>query len=210
MIPKRGEDMMEDALIELGNIHKYERSTAFHVAIFGSARIGKECAYYSQTEELAYLLAASGCQLISGGGPGIMLAVSEGAVRADKLSIGLNISLPFEPPDYSLQGESFVFKNFFTRKVAFVTYSDAFICMPGGVGTLDELFEILTLMQTGRMERKPIVLFGKEFWSPLIGWLQDVLNRHKTIAYDDIEQLFLTDDSQEVVMHLMKSITKGG
>ncbi|MDR5866192.1 LOG family protein [Halomonas koreensis] len=201
---------MEDALVELANIQKYERSSAFHVAIFGSARIGKESAYYSKTEELAYSLAASGCQLVSGGGPGIMLAVSEGAVRAEKLSIGLNISLPFEPPDYSLQGESLVFKNFFTRKVAFATYSDAFICMPGGIGTLDEFFEILTLMQTGKMERKPVVLFGKEFWSPLIGWLQDVLNRHQTIAYDDIEQLFLTDDSQEVVMHLMKGITQGG
>lgn len=202
--------MMKDALVELDSIQSYERSSAYHVAIFGSARIERGSFYYRQTEDISYSLAARGCQLVSGGGPGIMLAASEGSVRAKKLSIGLNISLPFEPPDYSLQGESFVFKNFFTRKLAFATYSDAFICMPGGMGTLDEFFEIQTLMQTGRMEKKPVVLFGKEFWSPLIEWLQDVLDRHQTIAHDDLEQLFVTDDSQQVVMHLMKDITKRG
>ncbi|WP_253446706.1 TIGR00730 family Rossman fold protein [Halomonas sp. Y3] len=200
--------MIEDALVELDSIKSYERSSEFHVAIFGSARIEKDSIYYRQAADLSYSLAVRGCQLVSGGGPGIMLAVSEGSVKAKKLSIGLNISLPFEPPDYSMQGKSFVFKNFFTRKLAFTSYSDAFICMPGGMGTLDELFEVLTLMQTGKMDRKPVVLFGNEFWSPLIKWLQDALDRHKTIANDDLDQLFLTDDCQEAVMYLMKSITK--
>lgn len=200
--------MIEDALVELEGIQRYKRSSRFHVAIFGSARIKKGSIYYKKTINVAYCLAVRGCQLISGGGPGIMLAVSEGSLKGKNPSIGLNISLPFEPIDCSLQGESFIFNNFFTRKLAFSIYSDAFICMPGGMGTLDELFEILTLMQTGKMERKPVVLFGKEFWTPLFKWLKEVLDRHKTITADDLDQLFLTDDCQEVVMHLMKFTTK--
>ncbi len=169
------------------------------VSIFGSARIQADNPWYGRTVAIARLLSDSGFSVISGGGPGIMEAANVGAFAGKSLSIGLNIQLPHEQHGNPFQDMGISFKYFFNRKLAFVRTSAALICMPGGFGTLDELTEALTLIQTGKARRIPIILVGHEFWGGLHGWMRDVLLRDKLISPGDIELMQILEEPQEIV-----------
>jgi uncharacterized protein (TIGR00730 family) len=169
------------------------------VSIFGSARIKAGTYWYDKTIEIARLLSDAGFSVISGGGPGIMQAANEGAFAGKSLSIGLNIQLPHEQHGNPFQDMGISFKYFFNRKLAFVRTSMALICMPGGFGTLDELTEALTLIQTGKTRKMPIVLVGKEFWSGLHDWMRDQLLKEKLISPGDIELMQIIEEPQAIV-----------
>jgi len=169
------------------------------VSIFGSARIAADHPWYRQTEEIARLLSDSGFAVISGGGPGIMEAANKGAQQGKAPSIGVNIQLPHEEMPNRYQDISLSFKHFFARKVMFVKYASAYVVMPGGFGTLDELAEILTLVQTGKSRPIPIILFDSAFWSGLMDWLAAAMVPNGTIGEKDIKLLHLCDDPPAVV-----------
>lgn len=169
------------------------------VSIFGSARIQADNPWYGRTVAIARLLSDSGFSVISGGGPGIMEAANVGAFAGKSLSIGLNIQLPHEQHGNPFQDMGISFKYFFNRKLAFVRTSAALICMPGGFGTLDELTEALTLIQTGKARRIPIILVGQEFWGGLHDWMRDTLLRDKLISPGDIELMQILEEPQEIV-----------
>ena len=169
------------------------------VSIFGSARTPPTDPYYLAAVETARLLAASGIPVITGGGPGIMEAANRGALEARGLSIGCNIELPFEQGSNPYLTRSLNFKFFFVRKTMFVKYATAFIVFPGGYGTLDELFEALTLIQTGKIRHFPVVLVNRDYWSGLVDWVRERLVREGKIARADLELLRASDDPAEVV-----------
>jgi len=174
------------------------------ISIFGSARLTPDSAYYVKTVEIARLLAKNNFTVITGGGPGIMEAANKGAHSQDRCSVGLNIELPQEQTPNPYQSISLDFRYFFVRKVMFVRYSIGYIGMPGGFGTMDELFESLTLMQTHKIYPMPIVLFGSEFWSGLLDWIKGTLISYKVISADDIDYIKVTDDPQEVLDIMME------
>jgi len=181
------------------------------VSIFGSARTDPKDQNYLLAEEIAYKLTQSGFGIITGGGPGIMEAGNKGAHKGDGVSIGLNIELPFEQNNnpYIDPDRSINFDYFFVRKVMFVKYSQGFVVMPGGFGTLDELFEALTLIQTKKIGRFPIVLVGKDYWSGLLDWIKNTLrDKYKTISPEDIDLFRLVDTADEAVEHLNKFYNK--
>ena len=160
------------------------------VSIFGSARTKIDDRYYSLAEKIAYNLSKAGYGVITGGGPGIMEAGNKGAHLGGGISVGLNIELPFEQHfnAYINHDKNLNFDYFFVRKVMFVKYSQAFVVMPGGFGTLDEMFEALTLIQTKKISKFPIILVGSTFWSGLIDWVKTVLiEQEKTVSPDDLE-----------------------
>lgn len=172
------------------------------VSIFGSARTKSDNKYYTMSVEIAEKLVGKGYGVITGGGPGIMEAGNKGAQQANGKSIGLNIVLPFEqvPNQYVDLDKSINFDYFFARKVCFVKYSQGFIVMPGGFGTMDELFESLTLIQTKKIGRFPIVLVGTEFWSGLLDWIKNVmLNVEGNISPEDMNLVTLVDTPDEAV-----------
>jgi uncharacterized protein (TIGR00730 family) len=169
------------------------------VSIFGSARIRPGTFWYERTVEVARLLSDSGFAVISGGGPGIMEAANKGAFAGKSASVGLNIQLPFETSGNPYQNISLSFRHFFARKVAFAKYASAFIATPGGFGTLDELMEVLTLIQTKMGRRIPVILMGTEFWQGLIDWMRDTLAGEGMIALEDMELIRVIDDPQGVV-----------
>src|SRR5215210_6407008 len=169
------------------------------IAIFGSARTKPDDPDYQAAQETAALLSAQGFAVITGGGPGIMEAANRGAFEAGGLSIGCNIELPFEQRANSYQTLSLTFKYFFVRKMMFVKYSLAFVIFPGGFGTLDELFEALTLIQTKKIRNFPIVLFGKSYWEGMLKWLKEMMLEEKKIVESDLKLLYLTDSPAEVV-----------
>ncbi len=169
------------------------------VSIFGSARFKPDHKYYQISEELSRMLSDSGFAVVSGGGPGIMEGSNKGAFAGKSASVGLNIKLPHEQSGNPYQDIAINFKYFFARKVMFVKYASAYVVMPGGFGTLDEMAEILTLVQTGKTKKIPIILFGTEFWSGLIDWFQTSLIDMGTISPDDMNLFTVTDDIQEVV-----------
>jgi hypothetical protein len=169
------------------------------VAIFGSARTPPDDPFYAAARETAALLARAGFTVITGGGPGIMEAANRGAFEAAGASIGCNIELPFEQTQNPYQTRSLTFKYFFVRKTMFVKYSNAFVIFPGGYGTLDELFEALTLIQTRKINNFPVILFGSEFWAGMLGWLEGVILKSKYIGDEDRGLLHLTDSPSEVV-----------
>jgi uncharacterized protein (TIGR00730 family) len=169
------------------------------VTIYGSARTPPDDPYYKLTENIAAELARSGYGVITGGGPGIMEAANKGALEAGGVSIGLNISLPHEQAANTYTNFPLNFKYFFVRKVMFMKYSMAFVCMPGGFGSLDELFESLTLIQTQRIKPFPIILVGSTFWNGLVGWLKGTLMKNGNISKDDILLFEILDDPQEIV-----------
>ncbi len=165
------------------------------VSIFGSARSAPDSPYYRQAEELAAMLVRRNFAVITGGGPGIMEAANKGARQADGRSIGLNIHLPHEQAPNPYQNVSIHFHYFFCRKVMFVKYASAFVCFPGGYGTMDEFFESMTLIQTHKISRFPVVLIGREFWGGLVDWMrQTMLRRHETISSEDLLLFEVTDD----------------
>ena len=175
------------------------------VSVFGSARTKVDHEVYKMTTEVARELVRAGFGVITGGGPGVMEAGNYGAHLEDGVSIGLNIRLPFEQsgnkyinPDLSID-----FRYFFIRKVMFVKYAQAFIAMPGGFGTFDELFEVLTLIQTKKITRVPIVLMGIDFWGGMVDWIKNtVLAKYGNISPDDPELWLLTDDPKEAVKYI--------
>ena len=176
------------------------------VTIYGSARTPPDDPYYKLTETIAAELARSGYGVITGGGPGIMEAANKGALEAGGVSIGLNISLPHEQAPNLYTNFPLNFKYFFVRKVMFMKYSMAFICMPGGFGSLDELFESLTLIQTQRIKPFPIVLVGVAFWSGLVDWLKSTLMKNGTIGKDDTLLFEVMDDPHDVVTFIKNKL----
>ena len=170
------------------------------VSIFGSARTPPTDPYYKQAVEIARKLAQRGFAIITGGGPGIMEAANKGALEVDGTSVGLNIALPKEQVPNPFQNVALDFHYFFARKVMFVKYASAFICFPGGFGTMDEFFESMTLIQTGKSEPMKIMLIGSDFWNPLRNWIRDVmLGERRAISKDDLDLFSITDDLDEAV-----------
>lgn len=169
------------------------------VTIFGSARVPASDPFYKMAVTLGYEFAKHNLAVITGGGPGMMEAANRGAARAKGKSIGLNIELPHEQKGNRYANIPINFHYFFSRKVCFVKYSIGFVFMPGGFGTLDEFFEVLTLIQTRRIPRFPMVLMGRKFWSGLLDWVDDTLLKNKMISKGDTALYTLTDDPQEVV-----------
>lgn len=169
------------------------------VSIFGSARTKPNDPYYKKTEEIARLLSDAGFSVISGGGPGIMEAANKGAFYGKSPSVGLNIQLPHEQHDNPYQDISQTFQHFFVRKVMFVKFASAYVVMPGGFGTLDELMEALTLVQTGKTRRIPIILVGREFWRGMLDWFQQTLIAEGMINPQDMDLIQLIDNAEEIV-----------
>lgn len=172
------------------------------VTIFGSARTKPEEKYYQLAEEIAYKISKAGYGVITGGGPGIMEAGNKGAHRGEGTSVGLNIELPFEQHfnPYIDKDKNLNFDYFFVRKVMFVKYSQGFVVMPGGFGTLDELFEAITLIQTKKIGKFPIILVGTEFWSGLLDWIKNVLiDKQKNANPEDLNLIKVVDSAEEVV-----------
>jgi len=169
------------------------------VSIFGSARTLPDDPHYAKAVETARLLAEAGSPVITGGGPGIMEAANRGAKEAGGVSIGCNIELPFEQGSNAFLSRSLNFKFFFVRKTMFVKYSTAFIVCPGGYGTLDELFEALTLIQTGKVSNFPVILFGKSYWQGMVDWLRQTAVAAGNISASDLDLFHVTDDPREAV-----------
>lgn len=164
------------------------------VSVFGSARTPPSDPHYKMAEEFAQKLVSRDFAVITGGGPGIMEAANKGAAKAGGVSIGLNIYLPHEQVANRFQNVSVNFRYFFCRKVMFVKYAAAFVCFPGGFGTLDEFFESMTLIQTGKTERFPVLLIGGAYWRPVVSWMRDQLVGHGYINPEDLDQCEVTDD----------------
>ncbi|MBU3903380.1 MAG: TIGR00730 family Rossman fold protein [Gammaproteobacteria bacterium] len=181
----------------LNNIHPA-------VSIFGSARTPHEHPYYQLTEEISRLLSDAGFSVISGGGPGIMEAANKGAFYGKSPSVGLNIQLPHEQHNNPYQNISQTFHHFFTRKVMFVKFASAYVVMPGGFGTLDELMEALTLVQTGKTRRMPIILVGSKFWGGLVEWFRTTLLEEKVIGPGDLDLVQVIDEPEQVVAAIFK------
>lgn len=169
------------------------------VSIFGSARIKPDDPYYALAADIARRLSDAGFAVISGGGPGIMEAANKGAFEGKSASVGLNIELPHEQVNNIWQNISLNFRHFFARKVAFVKYADAYVVLPGGFGTLDELTEVLTLIQTRKSRRIPVILVGTAFWSGLLAWFQHQLVKDGMIAAADMGIVQLIDEPSNII-----------
>jgi len=169
------------------------------VTIYGSSRLKADDELYAQTEEIAYKLGQTGFSIITGGGPGVMEAANKGALRAGVTSVGLNITLPEEQICNSYTTNSITFDHFFVRKVMLVKYAVAFVIIPGGLGTLDELTEVLTLMQTHKIRPFPVILFNSQYWKGFLDWLQSVVLAREFISEDDLNLLRVCDHPDEVI-----------
>jgi len=181
------------------------------VSIFGSARTVPGNPYYALAEEIAFKLTQNGYGVITGGGPGIMEAANKGAMRGDGVSVGLNIHLPFEQGanPYIDSDKLITFKHFFVRKVMFQKYAQGFIVLPGGFGTFDEFFESVTLIQTGKIGRFPIVLVGSDFWEGLVSWIEHVVQEEqKNISPEDIDLFTVVDSADDAVGVINKFYSK--
>ncbi|MEX1158117.1 MAG: TIGR00730 family Rossman fold protein [Thermomicrobiales bacterium] len=174
------------------------------VTIFGSARVTEDDPMYQAARDLAARLAREGFAVITGGGPGIMEAANRGAVEADGQSIGCNIELPFEQGMNQYVEVAVNFRYFFVRKTMFVKYAEAFVIFPGGFGTLDELFEALTLIQTGKIHNFPVVLFGSDYWQGLLVWIKDTLLAEGKVSSDDLKLLAVTDSPEEACQMIVE------
>lgn len=179
------------------------------VSIFGSARVPEGDPLYEQARELGTLLARAGVTVITGGGPGLMEASNRGAFEAGGESIGAGIELPFEQGVNDYVNVGMEFRYFFVRKMMFVKYASGFVFLPGGFGTMDELFEVLTLVQTGKMVDKPIVLLGTTHWQGLVQWFEEVLVRDARISLTDTSLLTLTDDLRETADIMIEAARSG-
>ncbi|MGH2447836.1 MAG: TIGR00730 family Rossman fold protein [Chloroflexota bacterium] len=175
------------------------------VSIFGSARTPPSDPFYRKAEQLASRLGEAGFAVITGGGPGIMEAANKGATEVGAISVGLNIELPFEQSTNSYVNVPLSFRYFFVRKTMFVKYSEAFVIFPGGFGTLDELFEALTLIQTGKLRHFPMVLFGSGYWGGLVEWTQTKLLAEEKISPEDLNIMKVTDSVHETVETIVQA-----
>ena len=173
------------------------------ITIFGSARLSSDSRYYKQAAELAEDLSKQGFAVITGGGPGIMEGANKGASNGKGKSIGLNIEIPMEQNPNKYQDIELSFRYFFVRKLMFVKYSMAFVIFPGGFGTMDELFEALTLVQTKKIEMFPIILFGKEYWKGLIDWMKNTLVANGTLSEGDLGHFTIVDSVDEICGYLL-------
>jgi len=187
-------------------VEGFERLEQIHpsVSIFGSARTRPDHPYYQTAEQIARLLSDAGFSVVSGGGPGIMEAVNKGAHAGKGPSVGLNISLPHEQAANPYQDIQLTFRHFFARKVMFVKYASAYVVLPGGFGTLDELMEIMTLVQTGKSRRIPIILVHAPYWQGLLDWFRDTLVPEGTISRDDLDLITVLDDPQDVLKAIFR------
>jgi uncharacterized protein (TIGR00730 family) len=176
------------------------------VSIFGSARIKPEDETYIQTVEIAKKLSENGFNIITGGGPGIMEAGNKGAQEGKGKSVGVNIKLPMEQQANAFTDLQLELKYFFVRKVMFIKYAQAYVGMPGGFGTLDEIFEATTLIQTKRIKPFPVILVGTDYWSGLLDWIKDTLLKRKLISTQDLDLIRLTDDPDEVVKIIKQTV----
>ena len=176
------------------------------VSFFGSARTKPEDPYYELTVRIAAEFAKQGYAIITGGGPGIMEAANKGAAEAGGNSVGLNINLPFEQAPNIFTNLPLSFKYFFVRKVMFIKYALAFICMPGGFGTLDEAFEAVTLIQTKRIKPFPVILVGTEYWSGLLDWMKEKMLSTNKVDNDDMIIFNVMDDPTEIVSYIKKTV----
>ena len=176
------------------------------ITVFGSARYKEDHIYYQKAVEFGRAIAATGFTTMTGGGPGIMEAANRGAFEARGMSVGCNIRLPFEQQSNPYLNKTVTFEHFFVRKVLLIKYSYAFVIMPGGFGTMDEFFETLTLVQTKSITQFPIVLFGKEYYRPLMEAIED-MSRQGTISPDDMNLVLLTDSIEEAMDHIHSYIT---
>ncbi|KQB86302.1 TIGR00730 family Rossman fold protein [Corynebacterium lowii] len=172
------------------------------VSVFGSARVPADHPYYSLGVELGQALVKAQYAVMTGGGPGLMEAPNKGAQQAGGLSVGLGIELPHEQRLNEYVDVGLNFRYFFVRKVMFLKYSQGFVCLPGGMGTLDELFEVLCMVQTGKMSNYPIVLMGTEYWGGLIQWIRERLVEEKMVSPQDADLFFVTDSVEEAVSHI--------
>ena len=174
------------------------------VSIFGSARTIPGHPFYQLAEEIAFKLTKEGYGIITGGGPGIMEAANKGAKAANGKSVGLNIELPFEQSSnpYIDPDKLITFDYFFVRKLMFIKYAQGFVVLPGGFGTMDELFEAVTLIQTKKIAKFPIVLVGKEYWSGLIDWIKNVLIEEKTVDEKDLSLILVAENADHAVRHI--------
>jgi uncharacterized protein (TIGR00730 family) len=180
------------------------------VSIFGSARVPHEHPYYRLTEDIARQLSDAGFTVISGGGPGLMEAANKGAFHGSSPSVGLNIQLPHEQQTNPYQDISQAFRHFFARKVMFVKFASAYVVMPGGFGTLDELMEALTLVQTRKIRRMPVILVHEPYWRGLMDWIRGTLVAEKMIDPDDVDLIQVIDEPAAVVKAIFQHYDKGG
>ena len=218
-IPFTQSDTWRVLRIQAEFVYSFERMSKVGpaVAVFGSARVQPEHPYYEKTSQLAARLVDEGWVVITGGGPGLMQAANKGAFEAEpkpqnnakpkneysmKRSVGLNIELPFEQSGNPYLDLGIDFHYFFCRKTNFVKYSSAFVIMPGGVGTMDELFEALTLVQTHKIQSFPIVLMGVDYWRGLLSWMRDTMVPAGTISPSDLDLLFVTDSIDDAIKHI--------
>ena len=178
------------------------------VSIFGSARTKSDSKFYKLAEEVAYHIAKAGYAVITGSGPGTMEAANKGTRRAKGQSIGLNIHLPCEQKPNKYVDTVLGFRYFFVRKVMFVKYAKAFVILPGGYGTFDEFFEAITLIQTRRISRFPVILFNSKYWKPLLGWLKKTVYAHGNIDKKDLELFVLVDEPKEVAQVIKRFYAK--
>ncbi|MBM3366740.1 MAG: TIGR00730 family Rossman fold protein [Betaproteobacteria bacterium] len=180
------------------------------VSVFGSARAAENSRYFSLAEETSRLLSDAGFAVISGGGPGIMKAANKGAFHGRSPAVGLNIRLPHEQAPNEYQDISLSFQHFFVRKVMFVKFATAYVVLPGGFGTLDELFEALTLVQTGKTRRMPIILMHEPYWRGLLGWFRERLVAEGMISPQDLDLLQVIDDPRQVAQAIFAYYEKRG
>jgi len=173
------------------------------ITIFGSARLSPDSTYGKLAEKMAGLLSKKGFTIVTGGGPGIMEAANKGAKEAGGRSVGVNIELPFEQEPNPYIDTYLCFRYFFTRKVMLVKYSQAFMIFPGGFGTMDELFEALTLIQTEKVKNFPVVLMCKDYWGGLVNWMKETFSKHGTVSEEDFRLFCVTDDPEEAVAHIL-------
>ncbi len=180
-------------------------TTTRGVSVFGSARTKEDDPNYIAARETGKLLAEAGFEVITGGGPGIMEAANRGAFDAKKMSIGCNIELPFEQIPNPYQTKSLTFKYFFVRKTMFIKYSNAYLIFPGGFGTMDEMFEALTLIQTRKIRNFPVVLFNSQYWRGLLQWITSTMLNEKMINSEDLGLMHLTDSPRDAVDFIIKT-----
>jgi uncharacterized protein (TIGR00730 family) len=190
------EQIAEEFRAGFAEVDKIDRPA---VALFGSARIGEDHPAYAAARETGRRFGERGWAVVTGGGGGVMEAANRGAQEGGGLSVGFNIELPHEQRSNDYLDIEYTFRHFYARKVCFVKPSEGFVIFPGGFGTLDELFEAVTLIQTGKVLHFPLVLFGSDYWGELIQWIRDAPLRERMISPDDLELLQLTDDPEEAV-----------
>lgn len=180
------------------------------VSIFGSARTPEDNEYYKAARETGRLLAEAGFEVITGGGPGIMEAGNRGAYEAGGVSVGCNIELPFEQEPNPYQTHELSFKYFMVRKTMFVKYSNAYVIFPGGFGTMDEIFEALTLIQTRKIRNFPVVMFGSSYWKGMLSWIQSTMLSEKNISPEDLGLMYLTDSPEDAVEFIISCCIENG